>query len=70
VKERMSDGEKEGSMEQIRSHKDLRVYQKSFDLAMSMFKISKCFPAEEKYSLTDQIRRSSRSVSANTCPVK
>jgi four helix bundle protein len=45
--------------------KDLLAYKKSFELAMSIFKISKTFPQDEKYSLTDQIRRSSRSVSAN-----
>jgi len=44
---------------------DLLAYKKSFELAMSIFKMTKSFPAEEKYSLTDQIRRSSRSVSAN-----
>lgn len=44
---------------------DLLAYKKSFELAMSIFSISKTFPIEEKYSLTDQIRRSSRSVSAN-----
>ena len=44
---------------------DLLAYKKSFELAMEIFKISKKFPSEEKYSLTDQIRRSSRSVSAN-----
>jgi four helix bundle protein len=44
---------------------ELLAYQKSFALAMAIFKISKVFPNEEKYSLTDQIRRSSRSVSAN-----
>ena len=42
--------------------KDLTVYKKAFDLAMNIFEISKSFPKEEKYSLTDQIRRSSRSV--------
>jgi len=42
--------------------RDLTVYRKAFSLAMEIFKISKKFPAEEKYSLTDQIRRSSRSV--------
>ena len=46
-------------------HTDLLAYKKAFDLAMSIFQISKTFPAEEKYSLTDQIRRSSRSVCAN-----
>ena len=45
--------------------KDLTVYKKAFSLAMEIFEISKKFPAEEKYSLTDQIRRSSRSVSIN-----
>ena len=44
---------------------DLLGYQKSFALAMKIFKISKSFPKEETYSLTDQIRRCSRSVSAN-----
>ena len=43
---------------------DLLTYKKSFELAMEIFSISKSFPSEEKYSLTDQIRRSSRSVSA------
>lgn len=42
--------------------RDLTVYKKAFALAMEIFKISKNFPAEEKYSLTDQIRRSSRAV--------
>lgn len=44
---------------------DLLAYKKSFALAMKIFENSKSFPSEEKYSLTDQIRRSSRSVSAN-----
>lgn len=44
---------------------DLLAYQRSFDLAMKIFELSKEFPKEEKYSLTDQIRRSSRSVTAN-----
>jgi len=46
-------------------HESLVAYQKSFQLAMSIFEISKSFPKEERYSLTDQIRRSSRSVCAN-----
>jgi len=50
---------------QIRSAKDLIVYQKAYALAMDIFKVSKRFPAEEKYSLIDQIRRSSRSVCTN-----
>jgi four helix bundle protein len=45
--------------------KKLLAYQKSFELAMLIFEISKSFPKEETYALTDQIRRSSRSVSAN-----
>ena len=44
---------------------DLLAYQKSIDLAMNIFEISKKFPKEEVYSLTDQVRRSSRSVTAN-----
>ena len=49
----------------IKSYKELRVFNEAFELAMEIFHISKQFPSEEKYSLTDQIRRSSRSVSAN-----
>ncbi|MCH7826534.1 MAG: four helix bundle protein [Bacteroidetes bacterium] len=49
----------------IKTHKDLKVYQISFGVAMEIFELSKSFPKEERYSLTDQIRRSSRSVSAN-----
>ncbi len=52
-------------MERIRTHRDLRVYQLSFEAGMEIFMISKSFPKEETYSLTDQIRRSSRSVSGN-----
>ncbi|WP_139326135.1 four helix bundle protein [Chryseobacterium gambrini] len=52
-------------MPTIKFHQDLRVYQKSFDTAMEIYQLSKIFPKEERYSLTDQIRRSSRSVSAN-----
>ncbi|MBK8954594.1 MAG: four helix bundle protein [Saprospiraceae bacterium] len=46
-------------------YKSLIVYQKAFDLAMQIFELTKKFPTEEKYSLTDQMRRSSRSVSTN-----
>ena len=49
----------------VRKHTELQVYQRSFAAAMSLFQLSKKFPPEEKYSLTDQVRRSSRSVSAN-----
>lgn len=45
--------------------RDLLAYQKAFNLAMKIYEISKSFPVEEKYSLTDQIRRSSRSVCTN-----
>ena len=50
---------------QIKSPKDLIVYQKAYALATEIFKVSRTFPTEEKYSLTDQIRRSSRSVCTN-----
>jgi four helix bundle protein len=49
----------------IRSHKDLKVWQEAMDLAMAVFALSKEFPSEERYSLTDQLRRASRSVPAN-----
>ncbi|MBC8487256.1 MAG: four helix bundle protein [Bacteroidetes bacterium] len=52
-------------MKLIRTHKELAVYQLAFETAMEIFNISKTFPKEEKYSLTDQIRRSSRSVASN-----
>ncbi|MFH1412102.1 MAG: four helix bundle protein, partial [Candidatus Omnitrophota bacterium] len=45
--------------------RDLDVYKEAFSTAMRIFEISKTIPQEEKYSLTDQIRRSSRSVCAN-----
>lgn len=51
-------------MSKIESFKDLIVYQKAYNLAMEIFEISKSFPKEEKYSLTDQMRRSSRSVTS------
>jgi four helix bundle protein len=47
---------------ETKSFKDLTVYKKAFKLAMEIFEITKGFPREEIYSLTDQIRRSSRSV--------
>ena len=49
----------------IKTIHDLEVYKLSYKLAMEIFTITKSFPKEEKYSLTDQIRRSSRSVPAN-----
>jgi len=51
--------------ERINSAKDLKVYKVSYDLAMRIFEISKQFPIEERYALTSQIRRSSRSVCLN-----
>jgi four helix bundle protein len=50
---------------QIRSAKELTVYKKAYDLGMRIFEMSKRFPSEEKYALTSQIRRSSRSVCMN-----
>ncbi|WP_204139305.1 four helix bundle protein [Halomicronema sp. CCY15110] len=49
----------------VRVYRDLEVYQTAFAAAMEIFEASKRFPVEERYSLTDQIRRSSRSVCAN-----
>jgi four helix bundle protein len=49
----------------IKTHKDLEVYKLAFEAAMEIFELSKSFPKEERYSLTDQIRKSSRSVAAN-----
>ncbi len=46
-------------------HKDLKVFQMAYRLAIEIFHLSKSFPSEERYSLTDQIRRSSRSVAVN-----
>ncbi|MEA5623591.1 four helix bundle protein [Nostoc sp. UHCC 0251] len=51
--------------EVIKDHKDLGIYKIAFETAMKIFELSKKFPVEERYSLTDQIRRSSRSVCAN-----
>jgi four helix bundle protein len=63
--------------ERIESFRDLHVYKLAFELQQEIFEISKGFPKEELYSLTDQIRRSSRSIGSNiaeagsapaTCP--
>ena len=51
--------------QKIRSHRELKVYPRAFEAAMQIYECSKHFPKEETYSLTDQIRRSSRSVCAN-----
>lgn len=52
-------------MANIRCFKKLRVWQNAMDVAMEIFELTKSFPPEERFSLTDQIRRSSRSVAAN-----
>lgn len=51
----------------IHSHKELNVWQSAMDLAHTIFITTKTFPKDEQYSLTDQLRRSSRSVAANIC---
>ena len=51
--------------EKITSYKDLRVFQNAMNMAMEIYELTKSFPAEEKYSMVDQMRRSSRSVCAN-----
>ncbi|MGI9013411.1 MAG: four helix bundle protein [Phycisphaerales bacterium] len=52
-------------MKKTLSHRELEVYKSAMDAAMVIFELSRKFPQEERYSLTDQIRRSSRSVCAN-----
>lgn len=52
-------------MPNIRSYRELRVYQNAFEATMMIFEITKAFPPEEKYSMVDQVRRSSRSVCTN-----
>lgn len=52
-------------MANIRTFRELKVWQRAMDAAMRIFELTKRWPAEERYSLTDQIRRSSRSVPAN-----
>jgi four helix bundle protein len=52
-------------MSNYQGFRDLIVYQKSYKLAMEIFEVTKSFPKEEKYSLVDQVRRSSRSIPAN-----
>jgi len=49
----------------IRHFRDLEVYRRAFDAAMAIFQMTKAFPSDEKFSLVDRIRRSSRSVCAN-----
>jgi four helix bundle protein len=52
-------------MDKIKTYKELRVYQAAIDAAMRVFKITKRFPPGERFSMADQIRRSSRSVCSN-----
>jgi four helix bundle protein len=54
-----------GRKKDIKHFRDLEVYQLAFSAAMKIFEITKNFPKEERYSLVDQIRRSSRSVCSN-----
>ena len=49
----------------VSNYKDLKVFQNAMDLCMEIFWLTKSFPSEERYSLSDQVRRSSRSVCAN-----
>lgn len=49
----------------LKHFRELDVYQRAFKLAMKIYEMTKCFPSEERYSLVDQIRRSSRSVCSN-----
>lgn len=56
---------KMGKKANLKHFRDLDVYRRAFDAAMEIFQLTKTFPAEEKYSLVDQIRRSSRSVCSN-----
>jgi len=52
-------------MKEYKGFRDLIVYRKAYKLALDIFRITKSFPAEDRYSSTDQIRRSSRSIPAN-----
>ena len=52
-------------MKKARTHRDLDVYRRAMDVAMRVFEVTRAFPKEETYSLTNQVRRSSRSVCAN-----
>lgn len=58
-------GKRDREMASIKSHRELRVYQMAMDVAMRVFELTKGFPAEERFSMVDQVRRSSRSVCAN-----
>ena len=66
MRERKIRNKEMGRKTDIKHFRDLEVYRRAFDAAMEIFQLTKKFPAEEKYSLVDQIRRASRSVCANT----
>lgn len=61
----MSDNTSADRKRFARTHRDLEVYSKAFEAAMTLFRLSRSFPDAEKYGITNQIRRSSRSVCAN-----
>ena len=61
----MREGERLERKKSIRHFRDLEVYRRAFDAAMQIFEVTKKFPLEERFSMVDQIRRSSRSVCAN-----
>ena len=63
--ETMSPSDNQTRKRKVVRHTDLDVYCRAFSAAMEVFRLSKRFPAEERYSLTDQVRRSSRSVASN-----
>lgn len=65
VNHRTGETEKRRMGAKINSYKDLRVYQIAMEMAMEIFHLTKNFPPEEKFSLVDQVRRSSRSVCTN-----
>ena len=58
-------GTRRVTMSNIRSYRELEVYRAAMDAAMRIFELTRCFPAEEKFSMVDQVRRCSRSVCAN-----
>jgi four helix bundle protein len=62
---RVGEGARGTNAERIKNYGELRVYRSAFEAAMRIFEISKSFPREERYSLIDQVRRSSRSVCTN-----
>jgi four helix bundle protein len=59
------DIEEKRTGDRIKSYRDLRVYQNAMEATMEIFELTKAFPSEEKYSMVDQMRRSSRSVCTN-----